>query len=195
MVKQNMPFLIAVFLLVLYSGFLFGQIGSPAALRKTAEEYYRWRNENYPVNSSDQGLHTWDNRLTDYSQPALVSRQQYVRNLLAAVQAMQTTSWQREDRIDWLLFRSQLEQVAFFDRVIRFPETNPQIYIHECSNGIFSLLKKEYDLPRNRALSATARLRQMPGLLQQAKANLKAPVRLYAQLAIDSAHGRASTSN
>ena len=119
MVKQNMPFLIAVFLLVLYSGFLFGQVGSPAALRKTAEEYYRWRNENYPVNSSDQGLHTWDNRLTDYSQPALVSRQQYVRNLLAAVQAMQTTSWQREDRIDWLLFRSQLEQVAFFDRVIR----------------------------------------------------------------------------
>ena len=188
MVKQNMPFLIAVFLLVLYSGFLFGQVGSPAALRKTAEEYYRWRNENYPVNSSDQGLHTWDNRLTDYSQPALVSRQQYVRNLLAAVQAMQTSSWQREDRIDWLLFRSQLEQVAFFDRVMHFPETNPQIYIHECSNGIFSLLKKEYDLPRNRALAATARLRQMPGLLQQAKANLKAPVRLYAQLAIDSAH-------
>jgi len=74
MVKQNMPFLIAVFLLVLYSGFLFGQVGSPIALRKTAEEYYRWRNENYPVNSSDKGLHTWDNRLTDYSQSALVSR-------------------------------------------------------------------------------------------------------------------------
>ena len=55
MVKQNMPFLIAVFLLVLY---FFGQVGSPAALRKTAEEYYRWRNEEYPVNSSDQGLHT-----------------------------------------------------------------------------------------------------------------------------------------
>ena len=39
MVKQNMPFLIAVFLLVLYSGFLFGQVGSPAALRKTVRHH------------------------------------------------------------------------------------------------------------------------------------------------------------
>ena len=28
------------------------------ALRKMAEDYYAWRNENYPVRSSDAGLHT-----------------------------------------------------------------------------------------------------------------------------------------
>ena len=38
-----------------------------AALRKMADDYYAWRNENYPVGSSDSGLHTWDDRLTDYS--------------------------------------------------------------------------------------------------------------------------------
>ena len=38
-----------------------------AALRKMADDYYTWRNENYPVGSSDSGLHTWDDRLTDYS--------------------------------------------------------------------------------------------------------------------------------
>ena len=38
-----------------------------AALHKIANEYYTWRNENYPVQSSDAGLHTWDDRLTDYS--------------------------------------------------------------------------------------------------------------------------------
>src|SRR5262245_19163261 len=37
------------------------------ALRKMADDYYAWRNENYPVRSSDAGLHTWDDRLTDYS--------------------------------------------------------------------------------------------------------------------------------
>src|SRR5438067_8062618 len=31
-----------------------------AALHKMADDYYAWRNENYPVNSSDAGLHTWD---------------------------------------------------------------------------------------------------------------------------------------
>jgi len=31
-----------------------------ATLRKLAEEYYAWRNENHPVRSSEAGLHTWD---------------------------------------------------------------------------------------------------------------------------------------
>nr|MBA3804421.1 DUF885 domain-containing protein [Acidobacteriota bacterium] len=79
------------------------------------------------------------------------------------------------------------ERVAFFDRVMNFVETDPQVYVDECSNSIFSLLKKEYDTPRNRSLSATARMKLMPALMAQGKRNLKKPVRLYAQLAIDSA--------
>ena len=38
---------------------------SPATLRQLADDYYNWRNQNYPVFSSDAGLHTWDNQLTD----------------------------------------------------------------------------------------------------------------------------------
>jgi uncharacterized protein (DUF885 family) len=71
--------------------------------------------------------------------------------------------------------------------VIDFEETDPQTYVNECSNGIFSLLKKEYDTPRNRSLAATARLKQMPFVIEKGKQNLIKPVRLYAQLAIDSA--------
>jgi uncharacterized protein (DUF885 family) len=71
--------------------------------------------------------------------------------------------------------------------VLRFEETNAQTYVNECSNAIFSLLKKEYDTPRNRALAATARLKQMPALLDQGRRNLTRPVKLYAQLAIDAA--------
>src|SRR2546423_7952428 len=43
-----------------------------AELHKLAQAFYAWRNENAPVASSDQGLHTWDDRLTDFS-PAKVS--------------------------------------------------------------------------------------------------------------------------
>jgi len=32
------------------------------ALHKMADDYYAWRNENYPVRSSEAGLHTWDDR-------------------------------------------------------------------------------------------------------------------------------------
>src|SRR6267143_4313184 len=160
---------------------------TPDALRKMADEYYAWRNENYPVRSSDVGLHTWDDRLTDYSPAKIAERAQHVHSLLDKVRAIKTDTWPKDARIDWILFRAELESVDFGNRILKFAQTNPQIYTCECTNAIFSLLKKDYDTPRKRALAATARLKQMPGLLQQGLSNLQKPVKLYAQLAIQSA--------
>ncbi|HEX7531092.1 MAG TPA: DUF885 domain-containing protein [Pyrinomonadaceae bacterium] len=160
---------------------------APAEMRQLADDYYNWRNQQFPVASSDAGLHTWDNKLTDYGLSALLARRLHVKEVLAKVKAMQTEKWSKDDRIDWLLFRSQLEGVVFFDRVMDFEETDPQTYVNECSNGIFSLLKKDYDTPRNRSLAATARLKQMPFVIEHGKQNLNKPVQLYARLAIDSA--------
>ena len=160
---------------------------TPADLRRLADEYVRWRNQNYPVFSSDMGLHTWDDKLTDYSLSAILARRLYIKDVLKKVQAMPATGWSKDDQIDWLLFRSQLENIDFFNRVMDFEATDPQLYVNECSSGIFSLLKKDYDTPRVRALAATARLKQMPFLMEKAKGNLTRPVQLYARLAMDSA--------
>lgn len=168
---------------------------TPADLRRLADEYYKWRNQNYPVVSSDNGLHTWDNKLTDYSLSAILARRLHVKDLLAKVEAMPAKNWAKEDRVDWLLFRSQLTGITFFNRVMDFEATDPQTYVNECTNGIFSLLKKEYDAPRVRGVAATARLKQMPFLIEQAKGNLTRPVQLYARLAIDSARSSDSLFN
>ena len=160
---------------------------SVAVLRKTADAYYAWRNENYPVASSDAGLHTWDDRLTDYHAAKVSERAQHIRKLLDQVRSMPTAGWQKEDRIDWMLFRAQLEDADFGNRVQQSEKTNPQIYVGECTSAIFSLLKKEYDTPKKRALAATTRLKQMPALLAEGERNLQKPVKLFAQLAIASA--------
>jgi uncharacterized protein (DUF885 family) len=168
---------------------------TPADLQRLAADYYNWRNQNYPVASSDAGLHTWDNKLTDYALSAVLMRRLHVKEVLAKVRAMPTTNWSKDDRIDWLLFRSQLDGVDFFNRVIDFEGSDPQTYVNECSNGIFSLLKKDYDTPRNRARAATARLKQMPFVIEQGKGNLNKPGRLYAELAIDAARSIDSLFN
>ena len=158
-----------------------------AALHKLANDYYNWRNENDPVSSSNAGLHTWDDRLADFSPAKIAERAQHVRALLDKVRAMKINTWPKDEQIDAILFRSQLENVDFGNRVLKFERTNPQTYIGECVSAIFSLLKKEYDTPRKRALSATARLKAMPPMLKQGLTNLRNPVKLYAKLAIDSA--------
>jgi uncharacterized protein (DUF885 family) len=158
-----------------------------AALRKMADEFYAWRNENFPVFSSEAGLHTWDNRITDYAPAKISERSQHVRKLLDQVRAMPAAKWPKDDRIDWLLFRAQLEGYDFNNRVLQSETRDPQTYVGECSTGIFSLLKKEYDAPRTRALAATERLKQMPAMLALGERNLQKPVKLFARLAIDSA--------
>jgi uncharacterized protein (DUF885 family) len=159
----------------------------PDSLRALAQSYYAWRDRNYPVASSDQGLHTWDDRLTDYRMPAVLERRRHVASLLTRVKGMRTGGWGRDDRIDWRLFRSQLEGSAFWSRVSRPEESDPQLYVGECTNAIFSLLKKDYASHSTRARVATARLRQMPALLVTARGNLTRAVQLYARLAIDAA--------
>src|SRR5438477_8541495 len=90
-----------------------------AALRKMADDYYVWRNENYPVGSSDSGLHTWDDLLTDYSATKIEERARHVRKLLDQVLALPAANWPKDERIDWMLFRSQLEGADFSSRLLQ----------------------------------------------------------------------------
>jgi uncharacterized protein (DUF885 family) len=161
--------------------------GTPETLRTMASEYYSWRDRSYPVASSSQGLHTWDDRLTDYSGASVAARRKHIAEIQARVRSMPGNGWAKDDRIDWLLFRSQIDTIEFFNRVLDPEATDPQVYVDECSNAIFSLLKKEYAPPRTRALAAAARLKGMPALLDQGRANLTRPVGLYARLAIAAA--------
>jgi len=160
---------------------------TPHQLHKLANDYYDWRNQNYPVSASDQGLHTWDDRLADYSAAAIAKRQAHVRAVAEKVRAIDIKGWAKDDAIDAILFRSQIDRDEFADRVLRPEATDPQFYVNEASNAIFSLLKKEYAPTDVRARAAMHRLERMPALVAQGKKNLTEPVRLYAELAIDSA--------
>jgi uncharacterized protein (DUF885 family) len=160
---------------------------TPAELRAAAHDYYEWQKREYPVGASDQGFHAYDDKLTDYRAAAVAQRAAHVRALLDRVRAADVKGWAKDDTIDWLLFRSQLEYADFPSRVLHREESDPQVYVNEASNAIFSLLKKEYAPAAARAKSATTRLLAMPAMIDNGKRTLTNPVGLYARLAIDSA--------
>jgi uncharacterized protein (DUF885 family) len=166
-----------------------GNAQTPAELHVLAKSYYAWRDSTYPVATSDLGNHRWDDRLTDFRLASVRANRRHVAGLLARVKTMASDEWSKDDRVDWLLFRSQLEGADFFGRSSMPEESNPQIYVTEAANGVFSLLKKEYAPRRTRGLAAAARLEQVPVMLAAARANLTRPVRLFAKLAIDAVRG------
>jgi uncharacterized protein (DUF885 family) len=159
----------------------------PALLQRLAQNYYDWNNRADPVGSTSEGLHSWDDKLSDPA--AFRERRRHVEEVLAKVKALDVRGWSKDDRVDAVLFRAQLERDSFRGRVLQPEESDANVYVEECAAGIFSLLKKSYAPPRQRALAATARLRAMPVFLEQAKRNLTRPVALYARFAIASARG------
>ena len=88
--KLTFLFLIVCAIMISGNAVLAQQPTTPADLHKLADDYYTWRNQNYPVASSDAGLHTWDNKLTDYSLSALLARRLHVKEILGKVRAMHT---------------------------------------------------------------------------------------------------------
>ena len=161
----------------------------PAQVHQIAHEYYQWRDAAYPVATSGAGDHRFDARLTDYKMSEVLQRRQHVTDLLKELDAIDQSGWSKDDRIDLILFRAQLAGADFFGRQQDPESSDPQFYVNECTNSIFSLLQKEYAPHRVRALAATARLENMPALLRTGRTNLTRPVKLYASLAIQAARG------
>jgi uncharacterized protein (DUF885 family) len=158
-------------------------------LQALAEEFYLWGYAESPTNSSSAGRHDADDRLTDYSPEAINRRTARAEEFRRRFDAIPPVPGDPDDAADRTLFASALERDLFGRTILRSESRDPQLYVGECLNGIFSLLKKEYAPHPVRARAATARLRAMPALVEQAKKNLTEPVGLYADLAAESADG------
>lgn len=143
-----------------------------------------------PSSATDAGVHLYDERLADYSAPALaasMARLVAFRNELAALQPPPDAS--PHDRADYLLVRSDIENDWWQRTVVRALQRNPTVYEGECSDGIFSLLKKPFASGEVRVRDAIARLNACPAVLAQGKANLTDTVREFAQTASEDIAG------
>jgi uncharacterized protein (DUF885 family) len=146
--------------------------------------YTFWSFEQYPTTATDAGIHTYDDRLADYSpatQVAQMVRLRGYRNELAALQPGSNAS--AHARVDYLLIRANIEGDWWGRVVLRSLQRNPSIYEGECTNGIFSIVKRQYASDETRIHAAVARLRACPRVLAAGRQNLTDTVREFAQIA------------
>ncbi|MBV9402876.1 MAG: DUF885 domain-containing protein [Candidatus Eremiobacteraeota bacterium] len=137
-----------------------------------------------PVGSTDAGLHTADNKLGDFSPSA---RQDYLQRLHEfrdeLTRLVPPADASVHDQVNYLLMRANIEGAWWTETVLKPNERNPSVYEGECSNGIFSLLKKPFAPVEVRVRDAIGRLRACRGVLEQGKANLTDAVREFGKVA------------
>ena len=146
--------------------------------------YTMWGLQESPSAATDAGIHTYDTLLADYSratQAAEMATLRQYRNELAALEPPAGAT--AHERVDYLLIRSDIEGDWWDRTVLRGLQRNPSVYEGECSNGIFSIVKRQYATDEVRVHAAIARLRACPRVLEQGRANLTQPVREFAQIA------------
>jgi uncharacterized protein (DUF885 family) len=146
--------------------------------------YTMWTLQESPSSATDAGIHTYDRLLEDYSpaaRAAEMTQLRVYRNELAALEPPPGAT--AHERVDYLLIRSNIEADWWGRTVLRGLQRNPSLYEGECSNGIFSLVKRQYAPDEVRVRAAIARLRACPRVLEQGRANLTQPVREFAQIA------------
>src|ERR1035441_6410229 len=144
-----------------------------------------------PTQGTLAGYHQYDTQLEDYSG----------KNIDAAIAALKVFEKRVEaihgdaDALD-LTTRGDREMVLGNIRsqlltleTIRPWEKNADNYSGICANGAFTLMERKFASPDERLRSLIAREKQMPGLLADARVNLKNPPRIYTEIAIEQLPG------
>ena len=72
---------------------------------------------------------------------------------------------------------------------IRPWEKNADNYSSTCANAAFALMERKFAPADDRLRSLIAREKQMPGLLGEARINLKNPPRIFTEIAIEQLPG------
>ena len=147
-----------------------------------AKEYIEQLLKRNPEMATSLGDHRFDDRMNNYTQAGM---QQELKAQLEAKQSMQKIDPARlssTNQIDYKILDNNIEFMIFQLETLREYEWNTQYY--NIGNAIYSLMSREFAPLKDRLQSVSARLKQIPAVLEAAKINLKNPPRIYTETSI-----------
>ena len=161
----------------------------PQSLEKLNDEFMASFFAFQPSAGTRAGFHQYDTRMESYDaagvarQVALYSR--YAKRL-ESLDARGWSRWARDDREMLLCFvRSRIFELE----TQRAWRQNPDYYSSVLSDSTFLPMGRNFAPLETRLAALTARERQMPALLKQARTNLENPPRVFTEIALEQLPG------
>lgn len=145
-----------------------------------------------PSQATDLGVHAYDSQLEDFSRQAIASRVQGLREFRRTLDGIAPATLSPAPLLD----REQLihaidSQLLSLD-VVRQWSKDPDMYSSAATNAAYTIMKRRFADPATRLRSLTARERQMPALLAEARKNLDNPPEIFTKIAIEQIDGNVS---
>ncbi len=161
-----------------------------AEFRALAERYYQARFDFGPSDATSIGVHDRDGKLEDFSE----SMQQLERASLRAfldtlTTKIDSTALPLDDQVDYTMLGRDARQRLFQMDETRIFERSPDLYHSTASNAVYTLLLRDFAPLEERLAHIADREEKIPALLEQAKANLENPPKVWTEVAIAQAQG------
>lgn len=149
------------------------------------EKYFEWR----PSSATSTGFHQYDDRLEDFSGPAIRVRIATLSEELVRLGRIRQQELFGQDQIDYEVLDGQLRAELLDLETLRVLQTNPMPYVSLSGEAVDALMKRDFAPKAVRLRSVIARLRKVPPLLEAMQANVTEPPREFTELALRVASG------
>jgi uncharacterized protein (DUF885 family) len=191
-------------LLVGTTGHAANQVATPAAAttpiaQRAADQRFadlsrRWL-DGYlklnPISATQTGDHRFDTEVDDLSAAGRRKSLDFSQRTLAALDAIDARKLSRANQVDAALLRNQLRSDVWYGQTYQAWAWDPQVYSSMTGDALYTLMARDFAPLPQRLKAATARMRKLPQLLDQMRANLD-PARvplIHAQTVAKQNHG------
>src|SRR6476620_11628603 len=120
-----------------------------------------------PVSATQLGDHRFDAMMPDASAAGRAAVRSFAERTLAELARFDTKSLSRENQVDAILLKDQLNYLIFSDQRLQDWAWDPLTY--SPGSALFSLMSREFAPLPERLRSATGRLEALPAYLAQAR--------------------------
>ncbi len=125
-----------------------------------------------PVAATQIGDHRFDSQLDDLSEAGRKKMLDWNKAMLAELGKIDVQALSRENQVDALILRNNLEGNVWDLETFQSWAWDPQVYSSLAGGAIYNLMAREFAPMPERLKSAAARMEKIPTLLAQARENL-----------------------
>jgi hypothetical protein len=167
-----------------------GARASPQSFAALADQFVHESESRDPLTADTLGIHTYDDRLDDYSAHGAALRVAWLKSWRGRIAtAMHDPSLASGDRADAHAMLDTIDLELFEDATVKPMQTDPTAYTGIIGEAVYALTGRHYAPVDRRFAYVAKRLTLIPGVVAAAQANLTRPTRVVTLQAIDENEG------
>ncbi len=163
--------------------------GQDARFSAIADDYLQNHYTFNPTEATALGLHDYDSALESRSRDSVEREVRRLRAALADLARIREGALTDAARYDFLVLESHARGQLLELEELRMWERDPNVYNRLLASSIDNILKRNYAPIEQRLNAVLARERRIPALLDEARANLQTPPRIYTEIALSQVRG------